>query len=57
MFFASPVPATGLRARLAEAGNQVARALPPLDDWVRPTVGTPVEITRTIVALQRAPKI
>lgn len=51
VFFKSPVPADGLRARLAEAGILVGRPFPPLDAWIRITVGTEEEVTRTIAAL------
>lgn len=54
VFFRSPAPADKLRARLAEAGVLVGRAFPPLDAWVRVTVGTEAEVDRTIAALRRA---
>lgn len=51
VFFKSPVAAAGLRERLAAGGIQVGRAFPPLDQWVRVTVGTEDEVGRTITAL------
>lgn len=51
VFFRSPIAAEQLRARLAEAGILVGRAFPPLDEWVRITVGTEPEVDRTIAAL------
>jgi histidinol-phosphate aminotransferase len=51
VFFRSPIDAANLRARLHAAGIDVARAFPPLDAWVRITVGTETQVTRTIQAL------
>lgn len=54
VFFASPIPAADLRARLAAQGIETARAFPPLGEWVRVTVGTEAEVARTIAALHAA---
>lgn len=51
VFFKSP-NAPALREGLARAGIIVARSFPPLDDWIRITVGTSEEVTRTIAALK-----
>jgi histidinol-phosphate aminotransferase len=52
VFFRSPGDAGAVRAGLADAGILVGRAFPPLGGWVRITVGTEAEVTRTIAALQ-----
>ncbi|CAN5326771.1 hypothetical protein BH10PSE13_BH10PSE13_19880 [soil metagenome] len=41
-----------LREGLSRAGILAGRAFPPLDDWIRITVGTEDEVTRTIAALR-----
>ena len=51
VFFRSPVPADRLRHALAQRGILVARAFPPLAEWVRISVGTEPEVGRTIAAL------
>jgi len=52
VFFRSPVP--DLRARLEQAGIQTGRPFAPFDQWLRITVGTEAEVTRTIAALHSA---
>ncbi len=52
VFFRSPTPAAPLRQRLGQHGILVGRAFPPLDEWVRISVGTEDEVTRTIEALR-----
>ena len=46
--------AARLRAAFAADGVQVARPFPPLDDWIRITVGRPGEIDRVIAILRRS---
>ncbi|MFT3965452.1 MAG: histidinol-phosphate transaminase [Sphingobium sp.] len=52
LFFRSPA-ADALRAGLARSGILVGRTFPPLGDWIRITVGTEDEVTRTIHALEQ----
>ncbi|MCQ8242082.1 pyridoxal phosphate-dependent aminotransferase [Rhizosaccharibacter radicis] len=40
------------RRRLAEQGLLVGKPFPPLNDWIRISVGTEAEVSRTIAALQ-----
>ena len=54
VFFRSPIGGETLRARLIAGGIVPARAFPPLDDWVRLTVGTAADVTTTIVVLRAA---
>jgi histidinol-phosphate aminotransferase len=51
IFFESTRPADTVRARLAESGLKVGRAFPPLDAWIRITVGTTAETDAVIAAL------
>ncbi len=51
VFFRSPGPADRLRQDLLRRGIVVARPFPPLDQWIRISVGTETEVTRTISAL------
>jgi histidinol-phosphate aminotransferase len=53
VFFQS-AQADGLRAALARAGIEVARPFPPLDDWIRITIGRPADNDRVIAALAAA---
>ncbi len=53
VFFRAPADAARKREGLAQHGIIVARPFPPLDDWIRVTVGTEDEVTRTIAALER----
>jgi histidinol-phosphate aminotransferase len=50
IFFKPPDPAA-LRRRFAAAGIAIARAFPPLDDWLRITVGTTAETDRVVAVL------
>ena len=52
VFFRSPVAADTLRHALAQRGILVARAFPPLTEWIRISVGTEAEVGRTIAALR-----
>ncbi len=52
VFFQSPVQASRLRQDLRQRGILVARSFPPLDQWVRISIGTEDEVTRTIRALR-----
>ena len=52
VFFRSPVPAETLRHDLLLRGIIVARPFPPLDQWIRISVGTEEEVTHTISALR-----
>ena len=52
VFFRSPGPADALRQALLQRGIVVARPFPPLDQWVRISVGTETEVSRTLSALQ-----
>jgi histidinol-phosphate aminotransferase len=54
VFFRSALGGDVVRRRLRAGGIVAARAFPPLDDWVRVTVGTEAEVTRTIAALHAA---
>ena len=54
VFFRSPVPADRLRHDLLQHGVAVARPFPPLDQWVRISVGTEAEVTHTISALRQS---
>lgn len=51
VFFESRLPAEGVRSDLARSGLKVARAFPPLDAWIRITIGTPAETDAVIAAL------
>ncbi len=51
MFFRSPGPAETLRQDLLRRGIVAARAFPPLEGWIRISIGTEAEVTRTISAL------
>ena len=51
VFFRSPGPAEKLRQDLLRRGIVVARSFPPLVQWIRISVGTEAEVTRTISAL------
>lgn len=52
VFFDAGTRAAAIRAGLARAGLTVGRAFPPLADWVRVTVGTPVQNDAVIAALR-----
>lgn len=52
VFFESPRPADAVRAQLAQAGLRVARPFPPLDAWIRISIGTPAETDAVIRALR-----
>ncbi len=51
VFFQSPLPAQGVRDALAANGLVVGKSFPPLDDWIRITVGTAAETNAVITAL------
>lgn len=51
VFFRSPLPVARARTALAGHGIEVARPFPPLDAWIRISVGTESEVERTIAAL------
>ncbi len=53
VFFQTPSDAAAARSALAADGIIPGRAFPPLDQWIRITVGTDAETTRTIAALRR----
>ena len=53
VFFRSPRGGDATRAQLRAAGIIAARPFPPLNDWVRVTVGTEAQVTQTIAALRR----
>lgn len=53
VFFHAGRPQAEIAARMQAEGVAVARAFPPLLDWVRITVGLPDENTRAIAALRR----
>ncbi len=52
VFFRSPIPAETLRHDLLRRGIVAARPFPPLDGWIRISVGTEAEVTHTIAALR-----
>jgi histidinol-phosphate aminotransferase len=52
--FFRPPDAAGLRTRFAAASIQVARPFPPLDDWIRITIGRRTENDRVIAVLRGA---
>jgi histidinol-phosphate aminotransferase len=52
VFFQS-ASADRIRAAAAVAGVEIARAFPPLDDWVRVTIGLPAENDRFLSILRR----
>lgn len=52
--FFRPGDAAGLRSRFAAAGVEIARPFPPLDDWIRVTVGLPAETARAVAVLARS---
>ncbi len=52
IFFRSPLPADAAREALARHGIIVARAFPPLDPWIRISVGTEDEVRNTVAALE-----
>jgi len=51
VFFQSRVPAQGVRDALAARGLIVGKAFPPLDDWIRITIGTAAETDAVIATL------
>jgi histidinol-phosphate aminotransferase len=55
VFFRPNGSADAVRVAFAKAGVRVARAFPPLADWVRVTVGTPVENKAVIEVLRALP--
>jgi histidinol-phosphate aminotransferase len=52
VFFQSRLPAEDVRSALTTQNVTPGRAFPPLDQWVRITVGTPADTDRTIRALR-----
>lgn len=52
VFFRSPTPAAELRLDLLLHGIVAIRLFPPLDQWIRITVGDEAQVTRTISALR-----
>ena len=52
VFFRSPIEAATLRQDLLRHGIVAARPFPPLDQWVRISVGTEQDVTQTISALR-----
>ena len=52
VFFRPREPADAVRAAFAAAGIRVARAFPPLTDWVRVTVGTRAENDDVLTVLR-----
>ena len=52
VFFRSPLPAEELRRNLLDRGIVVARPFPPLDGWIRISIGNEAEVTHTIAALR-----
>ena len=51
VFFQSRLPAQGVREALAARGLVVGKAFPPLDDWIRITIGTAAETDAVIATL------
>lgn len=51
VFFQSRLPAQGVRDALAARGLVVGKAFPPLDDWIRITIGTAAETDAVIATL------
>jgi histidinol-phosphate aminotransferase len=51
VFFESRLPAAEVRSALAARGIVVARAFPPLDEWIRITTGTEAETDQVVAAL------
>jgi len=47
VFFESPLPTTSVRQIFARHGLLVAKPFPPLDGWLRISIGTEEEVTRT----------
>jgi histidinol-phosphate aminotransferase len=56
VFFHPQQSADAVRAAFAKAGVRVARAFPPLGDWVRVAVGTPEENNSVIEVLRTLPR-
>lgn len=52
VFFESPRPADAVREALRARGIIPGRAFPPLDQWIRVTIGTEAETAATIGALR-----
>lgn len=52
VFFESRLPADDVRRALVTHGVTPGRAFPPLDRWVRITIGTEADTARTITALR-----
>lgn len=52
VFFRTPA-ASRIRAAASAAGIEIARPFPPLDDWVRVTVGQPAENDRFLTVLRQ----
>ncbi len=54
VFFHAPGAAERIRAAFSSGGIQVARAFPPLNDWVRVTLGKPAENDAVLGVLRAA---
>lgn len=52
VFFESRLPAADVRTALAARNVTPGRAFPPLDRWIRITIGTEADTDRTIAALR-----
>ncbi|MFT8736128.1 MAG: histidinol-phosphate transaminase [Zymomonas mobilis] len=53
VFFKSPRPAAEVREKFYQSGIVVARSFPPLNDWIRLSIGTEDEVTQIIAALNQ----
>ncbi len=54
VFWRSPRPQEEVRAVFRDRGIEIARPFPPLDDWIRVTIGLPSENDAVIAALRSA---
>ncbi|MFT8554592.1 MAG: aminotransferase class I/II-fold pyridoxal phosphate-dependent enzyme [Zymomonas mobilis] len=53
VFFKTPIPFSEAREKFYQSGIVVARPFPPLNDWIRLSLGRDEEVSRIITALNR----
>lgn len=52
VFFESPLPVPDARQAFTDHGLLVGKPFPPLDRWIRVSIGTEEDVTRTDRALR-----
>lgn len=53
VFFKTPLPVAEMREKFYQSGIIVARPFPPLNDWIRLSLGSDDDVTRIITVLNR----